>query len=93
MSPSSVWITQFENMKEKIIKAMHKLKNATMVVSTASVCHNMHIIKKVYFVCGVLSLMPQQETMLKKTHEPMMLKKLGLSENFPRAVLHSRKQL
>ena len=91
MSPSIIWTSQFEKMKEKMLEAMYKLKNATMVVSTASMYYNMYLIKKVYFGCGVISIMFQLERILKKIYEPIILKKLGLSENFPRAVLYSRK--
>jgi len=91
MSPAIVWITQFEKMKEKMLEAMYKLKNTTMVISTASMYYNMYLIKMVYFGCGVMSLTPQQEIILKKIYEPIILKKLGLSKNFPRAVLYSRK--
>ena len=91
MSPSIVWIAQFEKMKEKMMEAMRKLKNATMVISTASMHSNMCLIKNVYFRCGIMSLTPQQEKTLKKMCEPIILKKLGLSQNFSRAALHSRK--
>lgn len=91
MSPSIAQITQFEKMKEKMIEAMHKLKNETMAIITASMNYNMCLIKKDYFGCGMMSLAPQQEKILKKICEPIILKKLGLSQNFPRTVLHSRK--
>ena len=45
ISLSIVWITQFEKMKEKMIEAMCKLKNATMVISTASVCYDINLTK------------------------------------------------
>ena len=35
MSPAIVWITQFAKMKEKMMEAMYKLKNTTIVISTA----------------------------------------------------------
>ena len=38
-----------------------------------------------------MSISPQQECVLKQIYEPVILRKLGLSENFPRAVLYSRK--
>ena len=62
-----------------------------IVASTACMYYNMCLIKKAYFGCGVLSITLQQEEVLKKIYEPIILQKLGLSENFPRAVLHSRK--
>ena len=91
MSPLIIWITQFKKMKEKMLEAMYKLKNTTIVVSTASMYYNMYLIKKVYFGCGVMSIIAQQEIILKKIYEPIILKKLGLSENFPFSVLYSRK--
>ena len=56
MSPSIMWTSQFKKIKEKMLEAMCKLKNVTMVVSTASMCYNMYLIKKVYFRCGVMSI-------------------------------------
>ena len=38
-----------------------------------------------------MSLTPQQEKILKNIHEPVMLRKLRLSEKFSRKVLHYRK--
>ena len=70
---------------------MYKLKNTLVVVSTACLYYNMYLIEKVYFRCGVMSILPQQEYVLKQIYEPVILQKLGLSENFLRAVLYSRK--
>ena len=78
-------------MKEKILEAIYKLKNTTIVASTACIYYNMYLIKKVYFGCRVLGITLQQEEVLKKIYEPIILRKLELSENFPRAVLYSRK--
>ena len=61
------------------------------MVSAAPMHYNMCLHKKVYFGCGVLSLNQKQEDISKKTHEPVILKKIGLSEKFPRLTLHSRK--
>ena len=91
MSPALVWDKQFEKMKEKIIEAVFKLKNTKIVVPTAYLYYNMYLIKKVYFGCEIVHLTEQQEQELKRIYEPVLLKKLGLSENFPRSVLYSRK--
>ena len=56
MSPSLIWDKQFEIMKEKILEAIYKLKNTLVVVSTACLYYNMYLIKKVCFVCGVMSI-------------------------------------
>ena len=43
-------------MKEKMLETMFKLKNATIVLNTVSMHYNMHLIEKVYFRCGVMSI-------------------------------------
>ena len=91
MSPSLVWHKQFEIMKNKMREAIFKLNNTNMVASNASMYYNMYLIKKVYFGCGVININQRQEEDLKKIYEPVILRKLGLSKNFPRSVLYSRK--
>ena len=49
------------------------------------------MIKSVYFGYGILELTDNQEKELKKIYEEPLLIKLGLSRNFPRRVLYSRK--
>ena len=72
-------------------KATYKLNNITIVISTASMHYNIHLIKKVYFGCGVISITSKREELLKKIYEPIILRKLELSINLPRAVLYPRK--
>jgi len=72
-------------------EAIYKLKNTEIVVSTAYLYYNMYLIKKVYFSCRVMSISHQQECVLKQIYESIILRKLELSENFPRAVLYLRK--
>ena len=63
-------------------EAIYKLNSTTIVVSTASMYYNMHLIKKVYFGFRVMSITLKQEEVLKKIYEPVILRKLGLSANF-----------
>ena len=70
---------------------MFKLKNANIVVPTAHMYYKMYLIKKVYFGCGIVHLSKQQEKVSKQIYKLVLLRKLGLSENFPRSELHSRK--
>ena len=72
--------------------AMKKLYNTPMTIATHT-HYNMHLIKQVCFGCGVLKLTPKREKTLSEISERVILKKLGLSEKFPRAVSCSRKQL
>ena len=78
-------------MKEKMRKAIFKLKNTEIVITTVYLYYNMYLITKVYFGCSIIHLTEQQELELKKIYKPVILRKLGLSENFPRYILYSRK--
>jgi len=91
IGPSLKWEYQFEKIKEKMRKVMDKLSNTLMSVANAYIFYNMYLIKQVYFGCEVVNLMPQQEEILQELSESTLLKKLGLSENFPRKILYSRK--
>ena len=51
----------------------------------------MYLITHVYFGCGIIKMSPQQELILMKISEPVLLQKLKLSEKFPREVLYARK--
>ena len=49
------------------------------------------MIKSIYFGCGIIELMKEQEVEMRRIYEEPLLIKLGLSRKFPRAVLYSRK--
>ena len=51
----------------------------------------MYLIKQVYFSCRIVKLLPQQEDILMKISESVLLIKLDLSEKFLRKILHTRK--
>ena len=53
--------------------------------------YNMCLIKKVHYSEGIFTTNKRQETVLKNTCESFILNKIGLSEKFPRKVLHERK--
>ena len=72
-------------------EAIYKLKNTTLAINNASMYYNMYLIKKVYFGTEIMSILEQQENELKKIYESVILKKLGLSEKFPRKILYARK--
>ena len=91
MGPALTWDKQFVMMVNKMKEAIGKLKNTVIFVSTASMYYNMYLCKKVYFGSGVFTLNEKQEDILKKIYEPVILKKMGLSEKFPRSALYSRK--
>jgi len=78
-------------MIEKMKEAIYKLRNIEIAVPVASLYYNAYLIKKVNFGSGVLSLTEKQEQELKRIYEPILLRKMKLSEKFPRNVLYSRK--
>jgi hypothetical protein len=90
IGPVLNWKSQFTEMVKKMKEAIGKLNKTEMITSTASLYYNMYLIKKVYFGCGIITITEQQEEILKKIYEPVILRKMGLSEKFPRAVLYSR---
>ena len=57
----------------------------------AAVYYNAYMITSMYFGCGIIELTIKQEQELKRLYKEPLLIKLGLSRNFPRQVLYSRK--
>ena len=78
-------------IKEKLIEAIHKLKNIIIITSIIYVFYNMYLIKKVYFRCKIVKLILQQENILIKISKTVLFVKLGLSKKFPRKMLYTRK--
>ena len=83
------WVKQFTMMKDKLERAMYKLRDIPITVSNAYLFYNMYLTTQVYFGCGVVKISPKQEKILMKISEPILLKKLRLSEKFPRALLYA----
>ena len=54
---------------------MCKLKNMPILVVNSYVFYNMYLTKQVYFRCGIIKLIPQQEEILLKIYKPVLLKK------------------
>ena len=82
MNLSLKWVKQFEIMKDKLYGTMSKLQSTTITISNAYVFFNMYLIRRVYFGCRIMILLPKQEEILMKISEAILLKKLGLSEKF-----------
>ena len=72
-------------------EAMCKLERVLLSIVNAHMYYNMYLIKKVYFGCDIMKLMPNQEKILMKISEKVLLKKMGLSEKFLRMMLYARK--
>ena len=78
-------------MVNKMKEAIGRLKNTSIMILTALIYYNMYLSKKVYFGSGIFALNSKQANILKKIYEPVILRKMGLSEKFPRSVLYLRK--
>ena len=74
-----------------MIEATFKLKNAKKIITTADMCNNVHLVKKVNWRCDIVHLSKQKEKEWKQIFKPALLTKLRLSKNFLQNVLHSRK--
>ena len=91
MGPALTWDSQFVEMVNEMKDAIGALKQTAIVVSTASMCYNMCLIKKVHYGSGMFTINDRQEKILMKIYESALLNKMGLSKKFPRKVLHPRK--
>ena len=91
MNPMMSWDKQFEMMKEKLHRAISKLRGTPISVGNAYVFVNMYLISQVCFGTGIIAINKKQEDELKRISEPTLLRKLGLSEKFPRKILHTKK--
>ena len=65
--------------------------NTDINLYQAAIYYNAYIIKSIYFGCRILELIIDQENELKRLYKEPLLVKLGLSRNFLRKVLYSRK--
>jgi len=78
-------------MTEKMQEALCKLKSVLLSIANAYMYYNMYLMRKVYFGCGIITLMPNQEKILIKISESILLRKIGLSKKFPTKMLYIRK--
>ena len=72
-------------------EAIDKLSKAPISAVNAHLCYNMYLLQRAYFGCGIMRLMQNQEKKLIKISKSILLKKIGLSEKFPRGMLCARK--
>ena len=70
---------------------INKLKNINITISSAYIFYNIYSHEKVYFRCGIMSIIEKQEKESMRIYEPVILNKLSLSKKFPRWVLYARK--
>ena len=91
VSPSIKWERQFEAMVEKMKDAIYKLRKVEIVSPIVHLYYNVYLIKKVFFGSRVMLLADKQEITLKQIYEPVLLRKMNLSEKFLRSVLYSWK--
>ena len=80
-------------MKEKLAKAIFKLHSISIHLQLIYMFFNAYLIASIYFRCGVIKIIEKQELELMKIYKKIVLRKLRLSEKFPRVILYSRKTL
>ena len=79
--------------RKKLANAIGNLVNAELTYQEAAICYNLCMLSSVYFGCGITSLTAKEEIELRKLCEEPMLRKFGLSSNFPRDVMHVSKEM
>ena len=87
-TPDANWEEQFCAMKEKMVDSVKKLVSTSVTPAQVHTFFHTYLIKKVFFGCGVLSISESQEKELCRIYESPILKKLGLSEKYPRTLLY-----
>ena len=69
-------------------EAVVKLSAVEMNHHQAAMYYNIYMLTSVYFGSGIIELSKEQEKEIMKMTEPALLRKLGLSINFPRTVMY-----
>ena len=92
MAPSLEWKGQFEVMRNKLLESMRKLINKEIKMWQVHVYYHIYMIKSVFFGYGVVKLNEKQFRELEKIYEGPMLKKINLSEKFPRTLMYVDKR-
>ena len=72
-------------------KAIAKLNSTVMKPQLVYLYFNTYLIKKVFFRCRIIKLYKEQTRILQKMYGKIIIKKLGVEENFLRGVLYSRR--
>ena len=90
-NPTMEWTEQFKMVREKLLCAMSKLRSTPLTAANAYVFFHICLITQVHFGCGIMTLTEAQEKELIRISEATLLQKLGLSEKFPRQILHTEK--
>ena len=72
-------------------EAVGRLKNVNIHPVLTHIYFNVYFMMKVYFRCGIISILDTQEKKLKPIYENTILNKFGLSEKFLHEVLYMRK--
>jgi hypothetical protein len=78
-------------MKEKIIISITKPMKIDINMQQAYLYFNIYLMRSVFFRSNIIEIIPIQEKELMKIYERLLLRKLGLSKNFSRYALYSRR--
>ena len=74
-----------------MMESVAKIKRIEIYPSTVYIFFSMYLCRKVFFSCRIINMNNTQEKELMRIYEPIILKKIGLGEKFPRLCLYSRR--
>ena len=78
-------------MRGRMYEAMAKLNSIVIKPQLVYLYFNAYLIKKVFFRYRIVKLHKEQTRILQKMYEKIIIKKLGVGENFPQVVLYSKR--
>ena len=87
MGPSIQWKSQFEVMRRKLNESVRKLMNSELKTWQVHIYFNIYLVKSVFFGCGIVELNERELHEMERICEKPILRKLHLSEKFPRRMM------
>ena len=90
--PSLRWINEHECVERNMKSSIKKLTKVDMMLNQVHLCFNTCMLTNVFFGCGIVKFTKKQWDKLKKTYELLIVRKMGLGDNFPRKLLNVKNQ-
>ena len=90
ISPSLIWIDDYEHVERKMKSSIKKLMTVDIKLNQVNLYSNTCMLTNVFVGCRITKFTKKCDE-LKKTSELPIVHKIGLGDNFPRNLLHVKK--
>ena len=91
INSSLIWKDEHEHVKVKMANSIKTLMKTEMEIHQARLCLTHICCQMCFFGCGIVQFTKLQTDELRKMCELLMIRKVGLGDNFPQKLLHVRK--